>query len=175
MFTLLSDTYNVQTKRALLQDSLTFKVGDVVIPVSGATTDNIITNTSATVGDVYNLGVLIGFSKVNGEVISQGQDPLYTPNQLTTGATNVSAIHYYGVYIPIHEEQEWLADLDAVSGTTSGSNLPYCWFNLADARTIDESSIVAAGGTKGQFLSLGVSPESTSKIIGKFGKYLLGQ
>jgi hypothetical protein len=170
-----SDYRQEQTQHVLLQDSLTFKVGDVVgLQGTGATTyKNVLSNHATyTVGAVYPVGVLVGFCKENGEVIGQGQDPANTPNQLTTGATNVSTVKYHGVFLPITSEMEWVADLDAAAGTTNYSDQYGSYFELLDCRTLDESEVEAASAVEAdsQVLSLGVNPLKSTQIFCKIIK-----
>jgi len=172
-----SDYRQEQTQRALLQVSLTFKVGDIVALIgSGATTyQTILTNaTGSVVGALYPVGVLVGFSKQNGEVISQGQDPTNTPNQLTTTATNISTEKYYGVFLPITSEMEFVGDLDAVAGTTNYADQYGVYFDLTDCRTITEASVdlPTAVASDDQILSLGVNPLNTKQIFCKIIKNL---
>ena len=174
MIALRKDAYQVETKLALLMDSLTFKVGDVIIPIG--TSVNAVTNgTSETVGDKYVLGVIVGFCKQNGEVIGSGLDPTNTPNYITTGATNVSTVKYHCRYIPITPDMEWRMTLSAAAGTTAASDDEFAWFSLTDCRTVNEASAVTYPTTSLQIMSFGVDPEdSTSKtIIGRFAKCAL--
>jgi len=171
-FKLSRDTYNAQTERILLTNGITVNVGDVIVPVSGAT--NTATNATASVtGDVYVLGVVQGFSKANGEVIGQGQNPSVTPNQLTTSATNTTVEQYYAVYMPIHKEQVWEADFSAAIGTTAPGTV-MTWYNLSDARTVNESSEVdiTAASAPLQVLYVQAHPTSTTKGFVRFGKCL---
>lgn len=175
-FKLRSDTYNLQTRRALLDNGLTVRVGDVVIPL--ASDPSVVTNaTTAVAGDKYVLGVVVGFSKANGEVIGTGADPSQTPAQLVTPANNTTVEKYHAVYIPIRHEQEWLADVSATPGTTTGSDKPFTYFNLLNAGTIDESSVLLpeATGVPLQVLSLGVASENPGKLVVKFAKALLSR
>jgi hypothetical protein len=168
-FKLLSDTYHVETRRALLDNSLTVKKGDVIIPVP--TNPSIVTNATTNVtGDKYVLGVVVGFSGPNGEVIGQGSG-----DTLVTAADNTTNAKYHAVYIPIKSEMIFLADLTATPGTTADSDKPFVWFNLANARQVDESSVVLTEAATAplQVLSLGVFPIDTSKIMVKFAKALL--
>ena len=170
-----SDYRQEQTQRQILQVSLTFKVGDIVgLAGTGSTLyENALTNASGTVvGAVYPIGVLVGFSKQNGEVISQGQDPANTPNQLTTTATNLSTEKYYGVFLPITPEMEWVGDGGAVFGTTNYGAKYGSYFQLTDCRTISESTAVAADNvaSTSQILSLGVNPLNTKQIFCKIIK-----
>lgn len=172
-FKFRQDVYSLSSKRDLLANSLTFKVGDVIVPTGSA---NTISNlTSLVAGDRYPIGVLIGFTKANGEVITTGQDPANTPNQLTTAADNTTVAKYYGEYYPITAEMEFSALLSATAGTTTNSDAKFTWFNLSDARTIDETSvqIYTYASAPLQVMSLGLDPADTTNktLIVKFAKY----
>jgi hypothetical protein len=175
MFIPKSDYRSEQTQRAMLQASLTFKVGDIVALVGSGSTlyYNVLSNhATPVVGAVYPHGVLVGFSKANGEVIGQGQDPANTPNTLTTLSTNLSVDKYYGVFLPITSEMEWIGDLGAASGTTNYSEDYGSYFQLTDCRTILETSATAADSIQStsQILSLGVNPLNSSQIFCKIIK-----
>jgi hypothetical protein len=167
MFLPKSDYRSEQTQRAILAPSLTFKVGDIVALLGSGSTlyYNTLTNHGTyTVGAVYPIGVLVGFCKANGEVIGQGQDPANTPNQLTTLSTNLSVDMYYGVFLPITSEMEWVGDMSGAVGTT--------YFQLSDCRTISETTAVAAhsAASTSQIMSLGVNPLNSSQIYCKIIK-----
>lgn len=175
-FRITQDVIEEQTRLGLLQNSLTFKVGDVVIPTSAG---NILTNATAEVaGDFYNLGIIVGFKEANGAVIGQGQNPLFTPQQLITAADNTTVAQYYAQYVPITEITEVYATLSAVAGTTTLSDKAYVYFNLSDAHTLGESSVVAyTNSVPLQFLSYGLwAGDSTNfTVIGRFSKYTLNR
>lgn len=173
MFKPLVDMYSTQTAHALLDDGLTVKVGDVITPLSTPGETNIVTNDdSAVTGDKYVLGVVVGFCKENGEVIGTGINPANTPAQLTTPIDNIDNAKYHAVYIPITAEMEFEGELNAAAGTTTGSDKPYVYFNLADAGTIDESTVLSYDDPSAplQVLSLGLIPGSTKKIRCRFAK-----
>jgi hypothetical protein len=177
-FKLRQDVYHVQTRRALLNNSLTVQVGDVVIPLGASST---VTNATAAVAGAtfYVLGVVTGFSQKNGEVVSQGQNPATTPSQVVTASDNTTNAQVYAMYVPITPEMEFSALLSATATTTAGSDQAFAWFNLTDARTVNEASVVAAtaGATVGQVFSFGVDPEDTTNhsIICRFAKAVMSQ
>jgi hypothetical protein len=172
MFKLRQDVYGVQTRSAVLNNSLTVKIGDVIAPLASGSA---VTNATATVaGDVYDLGVVVGFTTKTGGVISTGNDPANTPSQLITASDNLTVDMYRAVYVPLSPEMEFSATLDAVAGTTTDSDDAFVWFNLADARTLDESTILVAnsGSAPLQFFSYGLDPEDSTNftVIGRFAK-----
>ncbi len=168
MFKIYKDTYNVQTERGIITNSLTVKVGDTVAAESGFLTNA----TVSTAGNVYVLGVVVGFSKLNGEVYpATGQDTSVTPNQVTVASDNQTVGKICAVYIPIHAEQSWEADFSAARGTTSTSDLNWQFFDLSDCRTIGESTVTATaiGGKQVVVVADGTT---TSKGIVRFRKAL---
>lgn len=174
MFKLRQDVYHAQLRRAVLNNSLTVKVGDVIAPLGSS---NAITNASAVVaGDKYPLGVVVGFCKSNGEVIGQGIDPSNSPAQLVTASDNLTVAKYQAVYVVITPEMEFSATLDAVAGTTAGSNTSFVWFNLIDASTLDESSVLVAtdGSAPLQVFSYGLDASDSTNftVVCRFAKAL---
>ena len=164
-FRLRQDVYTVQTRNALLDDSITVKVGDLLIPTAAG---DIVTNdTAAIAGDFYPIGLCVGFADDTGRVIGQGtaQTAANTPASLTTAADNTTVAKYNAVYVPITEDMQLLGVLDAVAGTTALSNKEFVYFNLVDARTIDESSVVAyTNASPLQLLSEGLDPLDTTNF-----------
>jgi hypothetical protein len=171
----LIDLRTAQTQRVLLGNSLTVKVGDAVTTTiaSGVV---FATNATANVaGDKYLLGVVVGFSKKNGEVYpTSGQDTSLTPNQVTTASDNLTNAKIHAVVVPFTSEMELEMDLDATAGTTTGSNQPFVYFNFANARTVSESSVIASDNASAplQILSLGLIEGSNTKIRGRVVKAL---
>jgi hypothetical protein len=178
MFKLRQDDYQVQTRHALLDNTLTVYVGDVIQPINGFA--SVVSNaTTALLASPYVLGVVTGFCYKNLQVIGQGQNPSLTPNQYTTVSNNTTlgaTAAVYATYIPITEEMIWLATLSATAATTAGSDQSFVWFNLTDARTVNEASVVDVfgAGTPLSVFSYGVAPEDTSShtIICRFAKSL---
>lgn len=161
--------YTSETTRTILLDnSITVKVGDPIIEL--VATPNIATNTAATVSGATNfiLGVVVGFTNANEGVISTGTDPSNFPAQIITTATNTTVNKYRARYIPSESWMVWKADLSAVAGTTTNSNLPFTYFLLSGstAGQVDETSVKLPNDLTAplQVLSLGVSSGETSKI-----------
>lgn len=172
MFRLRRDVYQAQTRHALLNNSLTVKIGDIVAPLP--TTNSILTNATATVTLTTRpfLGLVIGFSKANGGVITTGTDPANTPGQLVTAADNTTVASYHVVYIPITEQMEFSADLSAAAGTTTNSDGVFVWFSLSDCRNVSESTVLQYGSASAplRIFSYGVDPEDSAskRIICRF-------
>jgi hypothetical protein len=165
-FRLAQDVYTVQNRLALLNNSLTFKVGDLIIPTA---TGGIVTNASnAIAGDFYPLGLIVGFAKQNGEVIGQGtaQTAANTPALLLTAADNTTVDKYQAQYIPLTEDMLLKGTLSAVAGTTGGlSDEKFVYFDLVDCRTVNEASVVAnTNATPLQLLSEGLDPLDTTNF-----------
>jgi len=167
-----------ETVNLLLQDSLTYYVGDVVAFTGGTSSLTYVTNASGSVaGNYYVFGVIQGFRDKYGNIYpSTGADPLNTPATVTTGATNVATVKLQAVVLPIKENMIFEADLDATAGTTTYSDLPGVWFDLVSARQLDESTAILADNSGGplQVFSLGTvkSPETSTvtKVRVKFSK-----
>jgi len=166
-----------ETKRYLINNSLTVKVGDAVIPLTSASTANIVTNASVAGSTQPLLGVVVGFSGANGEVVGQGQNPSLTPNQYTTLSTNTTGTlaagtgGVYAVIIPFKKADEvFIIDVNATLGTTSGSNMPNVYFNLlsGSANTLDETSVKVYSDASApyQVYSLGPVQGQTTQIYG---------
>lgn len=173
MFKLRQDVREGQLRSAVLNNSLTVKVGDAIVPLAAS---NAVTNATAVVaGDKYPIGIVVGFSGPNGEVISQGQNPINTPNQITTASDNLTVAKYRAVYLPITSDMEFSATLSGTAGTTAGSDTAFVWFNLSDAATLDETSVLVYtdGSAPLQVLSYGLDPlDTTNKTaIVKFVKF----
>lgn len=157
----------------LIDDSITVKVGDAV---AITTTSNTIVCTNATgdvAGDKKPLGVVVGFATEKAGVYpTTGQDPTNTPNQITTGAANVSTDKYHAVILPFKENMKFEIDMNAAGGSTTLGNMPFTYFNLADCRQIAENSVVAADDVSAplQVLSYGLVPGQTTKLLGSFAK-----
>ena len=164
-FRLVQDVYTVQTRLALLDNSLTFKVGDLIIPTA---TGGIVTNdTTAIAGDLYPIGLIVGFAHKNGQVIGQGtaQTAANTPAQLITAADNTSVALYQAQYIPVTEDMLLKGTLSAVAGTTGGlSDEKFVYFNLLNAATVNEASVVSYLAGPLQLISEGLDPMDTTNF-----------
>ena len=156
----------------LLGSSLTVNVGDAVAFSDAAATAGTLTNDTAKVaGTAYVVGVVTQIVDKDGNpfLASDGTEL----KSVTTGASNTT---YYAMIVPSMKGFLMEFDVNATLGTTTGSNKPGGYFNLADARTIAENSYVAAGaaGSPKQVFSLGpvIDPVtgavSTNKILGFF-------
>lgn len=160
-FRIRQDVYTIQTRDALLANSITVKVGDLLIPTAAG---DILTNaTAALAGDFYPIGVVQGFAGYHGAVLGTGtaQTAANTPAQVVTTATNTTAGNVDAIfvqYLPLTEDMELLGTLDAVAATTALSDKKYVYFNLLNANTIDESSVVSYLAGPLQLISEGLDP-----------------
>lgn len=170
-FSIAKDTYNTQTERGIIYDSLTVKVGDVI----NVRADGFLSNADAvTAGDVYVLGVVQGFCTNSGGVYpTGGQDPLNTPNYVTVSASNSTVAKINAVFTPIHAEQVWLADFNNARTTTNAAS-GYNWefFNLLDCRTVQETSYVSplTGGCQVVVVENGPDGNATTQAYVRFAK-----
>jgi len=165
-FRLAQDVYTVQTRLALMKNSITYKVGDLIIP--GATAGIVTNETGSIAGDYYPIGLVVGFAGPNGQVLGQGtaQTAANTPATYAAAADNQTVAQYQVQYIPLTEDMLLKGTLDAVAGTTGGlSDEKFVYFNLADCRTIAENSVVAyTNATPLQLLSEGLDPLDTTNF-----------
>ncbi len=189
MIRLAQDVYTGSTRKALLDNTLTVHVGDVIIPLAG--TAAVVTNATAAVASVavFPLGLVTGFIGPQDQVIGQGLASVgtTTPSSITTASNNTSAAYtglvsggqIYAQYIPITEDMEFLFDMQNAAGTTQAySGLAFTWYNLLNAGQVDEASVQLYGvgqTTPLQVFCLGVYTESPATaaatvIVGKFAK-----
>lgn len=177
MFQLIKESYQGSTDRALLDNSLTVKVGDLIAPL--ASTDNVVTNATGTVTADYLLGVVVGFSTSIGGVIGTGTSPNNVPQDLVTASDNTTNAKYEAVYVPLNQMLRFKATLSAVAGTTTHSDADFVWFNLTDARTVNEASVKVANDASApyQVFSYGLDPDDSSKktIICRIAKSIQTQ
>ena len=155
MFKLRQDVYHTQIRHAVLDNTLTVKIGDIIVPVAASA--GVVTNaTAAVAGAYFPLGVVVGFTGPQGQVVGQGQASVgsVVPAQVTTIGTNTSAAYtgqltggqISAEYVPITEEMEFIATMNHAAGTTQAySGLAFTWYNLADAATVDETSVLLNG------------------------------
>lgn len=139
-------------KRAIIANSVTLTVGDLVQPA--ATGHNKFITPAATTGLI--LGVVVAIEQ-DGKVCEK--------TSVTTGASNESTVVYRAVYIPSYIDMEYEADLSAAAGTTSNSD-GLCFLSLGSGTpgTLDETSVALFGGTAGQVWSYGPTATSTTKV-----------
>jgi hypothetical protein len=160
---LKSDHYSVvSTKQVLLAPSTTFSVGQAV---AWSGLNGYVTNAVATLNNGVVYGVIVGI------VDSQG-NPILDSNgkEVTSVTTPASNSTYYAKVILVTPELVWEMDVNATLGTTTGSDKSGVRFNLADAGTVNESTV---SGTTGIVLSEGPAQASdgtisTNKIQGRF-------
>lgn len=155
----------------LLDSSKTFTVGQFV--AFSSSTAGVLDNANVAVGGTrYVCGLLEAIVDKDGNPLVDSNG-----NSLTSVATPSSNSTYYGVIIPNFEEYTFEIEANAALGTTTGSNKPGVYFDLASATQVDEASVVLPGGTGApkQVISFGPAIEkdgsvSTNKIIAKFVK-----
>ncbi|HXP50107.1 MAG TPA: hypothetical protein VN922_09150 [Bacteroidia bacterium] len=157
------DQISLVQKKVLLGNTLTVKLGDVII--ADQSNFGLATNASVTGDSKSILGVVVGFTDVNNSVLSNGDQ-----TSVATGSGGTT----YAVYAPAFQWMEFYAPLDAVSATTTGSDKPFVYFDLQDATQLHEASVTHAGSV-GQFLSHGVDPLNSSQVIGHFVETIWGQ
>lgn len=169
-FNPVSDFRMEETKRYIINNSLTVKVGDAVIPLTTAATAAIVTNASVAGATQPLLGVVMGFSYFNGQVVGQGIDPSTTPVQYVTASNNTTVAQVCAVVLPFKKVDEvFIIDLNQAAGTTTGSDKANNYFTLlaGSANTLDETTVkvYSDGSAPYQVYSLGVVPNSSSLQI----------
>lgn len=144
-----------ETKVAVIANSQTLSVGDVIIPDG--------TNAAAVKTAANTTGIVLGVVK---SIVQPGG--IVGKNSVTVASDNETKDQISVQYIPAYIDVEYEADLSQAAGTTSGSN-KMGQFNLStgDGGVLDETSY-GVFSTQKQFFSYGVSPESTTKVRGKF-------
>jgi len=134
--------------KVLLADSTAFTIGDA-LKVDGTNGVAILWGLGGA-----GLGILVGFEKADGSpVTDNGASGAYT-NTYTTPASNT----VYGV-VDTSLTSLWSVELDAVAGTTTGSDKYGVNIDcLSGSDQLDESSVLAAG-TTASFFSHGEDPD----------------
>jgi hypothetical protein len=151
------DAFVIQN--CILSNSITVKVGDAMI-INSAAPQFVTVNGINTTGAI--LGTVIA---INGS--PTGGNPFPQVNSITTAANNQTVGLISVDIMPSQTPMTYIADLDAVAGTTSGSNyLGYFAMLSGTAGQLHESSFSAS--TPKQFLSYGVNPGNSSQVIGTF-------
>lgn len=69
--------------------------------------------------------------------------------------------------VDIDPQSIYSGDIEAAEtvGTTVSSNKPGCWMDLADQRTLDETTATRTIGTGGQMGGLGTDPSDSGNIL----------
>lgn len=121
------------------------------------------------------LGVIVGIKK-NGKVMEMSSvtgvnttTALSSPSNV--GNDNETLGEWSVSYIPAYIPMEYKADLSAASTTTDSNGVAF--FPLlgvsstaGTAGKLNEASPALFGGSAAQFVSFGLTPESTSKVVG---------
>lgn len=149
-------------KAAIIANSQALTAGDYLVPGTGASSAFI---SEATNSSALLLGVLLSFEGKGGNVLEV--------DALTVASDNQTVAQSQGVYLPSYIPMEFSADLNAASGTTTGSG-GIGFFTIASGLggTLNESSWVAFSGTASHFVSFGADPLNSSKVFGHTYKTL---
>lgn len=144
----------------LLANSTAFAVGDTVIINTAAP--------STIIGGKNTTGILLGtiVAFKNGPAAG---NVFLQETSLTTASNNTTSAQISANVLPLPSVSTYVADLDAVAGTTTNSQY-MGYFNLTATLngTLSEASYSAS--TEKQFLSYGVNPGNSSQVIGTFTK-----
>lgn len=141
-------------KSAIIANSQTIAIGDAI--VNAATTHAAFVTEATTITGVC--GVVTSIVGLNGKVLEKTS---------VTVASNNETVGMIGVqYIPTYIPMEYMADINAVAGTTIGSNLPGMFsIDIATAGFLNESTYTVYTTVK-QFYSYGKNPLNSSQVIG---------
>lgn len=145
----------------LLDSSKTFTVGEFV--AFSTSTAGVLDNAnSAVAGTDHVCGLLEAIVDKHGNpmVDSNGQ----TLTSVTTGSGNTI---YYGLIIPVLPDYTFEVPANAALGTTTGSDKPGVYFNLASSTQIAENSVVLPAGTGApkQVISVGIAQNPTTGAV----------
>ena len=144
---------------ALIDNSQTLSVGEVIIPGIQGDTSVVLTGGSTT-GDL--LGVVLAIVGKDGKVLEL--------DSKAVASDNVTVAQIKVAYIPLYIPMKFDADLDAAAETTDNSSGFGNFAVDATGLLLTESSYVAFGTKSSkQFFSIGlVNASSTTKVSGRF-------
>ena len=147
-------------------DSITVAVGDAVISDYANNTNKVDLATASSSILGINAGICDKYG--NPQITTTVSAGTAASTNVTSKATGTDGATY--ILIDINQKSLYSASLDATVGTTTGSNKRGCWFILADANDIDESSIISAFNPQTtdnlvQFYSHGLDPRDSGRII----------
>jgi hypothetical protein len=174
----LNDIKTAVVANVVGTNAYVLSVGDAIQP--GPTSHNKYVTGAASSGLI--LGVVTAI-RLNGKVSEVGSitgvAAAKTGTPGTGPGTDNETYKVWSVdYIPAYVPMEYKADLSAVAGTTTDSD-GFGMFALkgvsttkGDAGTLNEASIALFGGSAAQFVTHGVSVDSTSKVVGRINQTL---
>lgn len=155
------------THKVLLANSLTVNIGDVLF-ASLSTGVVTATNAAASVGgvNVHLLGVVAGFCDVNDQPLPLGYS---SSNANQSSIATGSGGGIYAMFYDPTDDMIFSADLTQPSGTTTGSNAHFVYFNFSSSvvAKVDEMTVTRTLASANQVYSLGVDPQNSSAIICK--------
>lgn len=139
-------------KYAVIANSQFVAVGDVLIP---AATSTFVLGGKNTTADL--LGVVMAIVGKAGKVLEL--------NSITASASNQTVEQVQVAYLPFSiKDIEYLADLDAVAGTTPGSDgLGTFIISVGDSGVLSEASYLSFA-TEQQFFSYGVDANNSKQV-----------
>lgn len=148
-----------EIKKVLIANSAAIKVGAPVKLTAGYAVPT-------TAGATTSLGMCIGVQYENGKPV----EDIDYGDTFTAASDNVTVAKVYAI-VSVCRDTEWEATADDTLGTTSLSNLPFTFFDVAsaDIGQLDESTASASTGT---FVSVAVDTAS-AKLIVRFNETLI--
>lgn len=146
-------------RKILIANSAAIKVGAPVKITSGYAVPD-------TAGSAASLGMCIGVVDPKGKPV----EDIDYGDTFTADSDNQTVDQIYAV-VNTSKRAEYEVTADATLGTTSLSNLPFTFFDIAsaDIGQLDEST---ASASTGQFVSVFVDTDA-QKLIVKFNESLL--
>lgn len=145
-------------KKALIDNSQTLSVGEVIIP--GITTDSSVVLTGGGT-DGWLLGVVTGIEGKDGKVLEL--------NTVVAEADNVTDKMIRVSYFPAHLPMEFISDLDAAAETTDNSGAFGLFAVDSTGLLVDENTVAAPWANPNipenmQIFSFGLTGNSTTQV-----------
>lgn len=142
-------------KSGIMANSASLAIGDMLVPGTGASSALL---SQATSTSALLLGNTIAIEGKAGAVLEL--------DSVTVASDNVTVAQTQAVYLPAYVPMEYICDIDAAAGTTTGSGgVGFFTLVSGDGGLLDESTWVAYSGTASHFMSFGVTPQSTTKVF----------
>jgi len=164
MFKPLKENVWGDTRSALIDNSQTLSIGEVIIPgVQGDT--SVVLTAGGTDGAV--LGVVLGFKDVAGHSIEL--------NTVVAEADNLTDKKVKAIYVPSHLPIDYQTDLDAAAETTDNSGAFGNFTIDATGLLADESTYAAFSTVENmQLFSYGLTGKDTTQIECRLISTILG-
>lgn len=151
-------------KKALIDNSQTLSVGEVIIPGVQGDTSVVLTG-GGTVGAL--LGVVLGIEGKGGKVLEK--------NTVAAASDNVTVDMIKVSYLPLYIPMEFTGDLDAAAETTDNSGAFGNFSVDSTGLLVDESTVSAFSVIENmQLFSFGLTGKNTTEVSCRFISTMLG-